>query len=143
MSQGIIYLIVNKQNGHRYVGQTTQGMNKRWQQHIQEAMRMSDKPLHRAMRKYGNHNFMIKELDECDESLLDEKEQYWIEKYNTFESAEGYNATNGGSRPIFSDETKQKLSEIASNRDRTPEEVINIKTTLTEKSKQQSWAFLS
>ena len=81
MSQGIIYLIVNKQNGHKYVGQTTQGMNKRWQQHIQEALRMSDKPLHRAMRKYGNHNFMIKEIDDCDESLLDEKEQYQIKQY--------------------------------------------------------------
>jgi len=120
MSQGIIYLIVNKQNGHKYVGQTTQGMNKRWQQHIQEAMRMSDKPLHRAMRKYGNHNFMIKELDECDESLLDEKEQYWIEKYNTFESAEGYNHTS----PVLSNEPKQ----IESN---------------TEKEKQEPWGVLT
>ena len=135
MSQGIIYLIINKQNGHKYVGQTTQPMNKRWQQHIQEALRMSDKPLHRAMRKYGNHNFMIKELDECDKSLLDQREQYWIEQYNTFNSSEGYNATSGGSRPEFSDETKQKLSEIAYNRERTDEEVANIKTTLTEKAK--------
>lgn len=143
MSQGIIYLIVNKQNGHKYVGQTTQGMNKRWQQHIQEALRMSNKPLHRAMRKYGNHNFMIKEIDECDESLLNEKEQYWIEKYNTFESAEGYNATNGGSRPVFSNETKQKLSEIAYNRERTDEEVNNIKKSLTEKAQHQPWGFLT
>ena len=81
MSRGIIYLITNKENGHKYVGQTTQGMNKRWQAHIQEAMRMSDSPLHRAMRKYGNHNFIIKEIDECDGSLLNEKEHYWTEKY--------------------------------------------------------------
>ena len=120
MSQGIIYLIVNKQNGHKYVGQTTQGMNKRWQQHIQEAMRMSDKPLHRTMRKYGNHNFMIKELDECDESLLDEKEQYWIEKYNCFESTEGYNHTS----PVLNNEPEQ----IESN---------------TEKEKQEPWGFLT
>ena len=119
MSQGIIYLIINKQNGHKYVGQTTQPMNKRWQQHIQEALRMSDKPLHRAMRKYGNHNFMIKEIDECDKSLLDQREQYWIEQYNTFNSSEGYNAT----------------SEI----EKTDEEVA----TLTEKVKQQSWGFLT
>jgi group I intron endonuclease len=121
MSQGIIYLIINKQNGHKYVGQTTQPMNKRWQQHIQEALRMSDKPLHCAMRKYGNHNFMIKELDECDKSLLDQREQYWIEQYNTFNSSEGYNATS------------ENLLEI----ERTDEEV----TTLTKK--QQSWGFLT
>lgn len=81
MSQGIIYLIINKQDGHKYIGQTTQLMNKKWQEHIQEALRMSAKPLHSAMRKYGNHHFMIKQIDECDSSLLDEKEQYWIQQY--------------------------------------------------------------
>jgi group I intron endonuclease len=81
MAQGIIYLILNKQNGHKYVGQTTQGMNKQWQQHIQEALKMSSKPLHRAMRKYGNNNFMIKEIDECDERLLNDKELYWIDQH--------------------------------------------------------------
>jgi group I intron endonuclease len=94
MSRGIIYLITNKENGHKYIGQTTQGMNKRWQQHLQEALRMSDKPIHRAMRKYGNHRFNIQEIDECDESLLNEKEEYWINYYNTFESMEGYNVDN-------------------------------------------------
>ena len=81
MSRGIIYLILNKENGHKYVGQTTQAMNRQWQQHIQETLRMSSKPLHHAMRQYGNNNFMIKEIDECNESLLNEKEQYWIEQY--------------------------------------------------------------
>ena len=109
MAQGIIYLITNKQNGHKYVGQTTQGMNKRWQQHIQEALRMSDKPLHRAMREYGNHNFMIKEIDECDETLLNEKEEYWIKQYNTFENAEGYNIISGSNKVVFKEETKQKI----------------------------------
>ena len=143
MSQGIIYLIINKQNGHKYVGQTTQTMNKRWAGHCQSALRMSDAPLHRAMRKYGNHNFLIREIDECDESLLDEKEQYWIEYYNTFESNEGYNATSGGGRTVFSEETKQKLSEIAYNRERTEEEVANIKTSMTQKAKTQPWGMLT
>ena len=56
-------------------------MNKKWQEHIQDALRMSKQPLHCAMRKYGNHNFMIKQIDECDSSLLNEKEQYWIKQY--------------------------------------------------------------
>jgi group I intron endonuclease len=143
MSQGTIYLIINKENGHKYVGQTTQPINKRWQQHIQDSIRMSPKPLHRAFRKYGVDKFMMKVIDECDESLLDEKEQYWIEQYNTFESAEGYNATSGGNRPIFSNETKQKLSEIASNRERTDEEINNIKNSLIEKAKVDPWGCLT
>ena len=143
MAQGIIYLITNKQNGHKYVGQTTQGMNKRWQQHIQEALRMSDKPLHRAMRKYGNHNFMIKEIDECDETLLNEKEEYWIKHYNTFESAEGYNATSGGDKTILSEETKQKISEKAKEKIFTPEHIENISIALTAKAKIEPWGILT
>jgi len=101
MAQGIIYLIINKQTGHKYVGQTTKAMNKIWQEHISEALRMSSSPLHRAMRKYGNHNFMIKELDECDDSLLNQKEEYWIKQYNTSKSEEGYN--------IISDDDKVEV----------------------------------
>ena len=135
MSQGIIYLIINKQNGHKYVGQTTQGMNKRWQQHIQEAMRMSSKPLHCAMRKYGNHNFTIKEIDECDESLLNEREEYWIKQYNTIESGEGYNSipkeliTNTNS-----EETKQKIFTT---------EHSTIAIALTTKTKIEPWGSLT
>lgn len=135
MSRGIIYLITNKENGHKYVGQTTQGMNKRWQQHIQEAIRMSDKPLHRAMRKYGNHRFNIQEIDECDESLLNEKEEYWIKHYNTSNSAEGYNATSGGDKVILSEETKKKISE--------DEHIKNISTTLSTKAKKEPWGALT
>ena len=91
MSTGCIYLLINKVNGHKYIGQTKRTLNKQWKQHIDEAMRMSPHPLHKAMRKYGNHNFMIREICECNESELDEKEEYYIKEYNTFKNAEGYN----------------------------------------------------
>jgi group I intron endonuclease len=82
MSRGIIYLITNKENGYKYIGQTTQGMNKVWQQHIQSATKMSSEPLHKAFRQYGVHRFGIQELDECDDYLLNERINNWIEKYN-------------------------------------------------------------
>jgi group I intron endonuclease len=82
MSRGIIYLILNKQNGHKYVGNTTLAMNKEWVHHIERSKRMSSEPLHKAFREHGVHNFMIKEIDECDESEFNEKTNYWIEQYN-------------------------------------------------------------
>ena len=85
MQVGTIYLIINKVNGHKYVGQTTQTTNKEWKQHIEDSKRMSPYPLHRAMRKYGTHQFLMKELEECDISKLDEREQYFINEYNTTE----------------------------------------------------------
>jgi group I intron endonuclease len=82
MARGIIYLILNKQNGHKYVGNTTLAMNKEWVHHIERSKRMSSEPLHKAFREQGVHNFMIKELDECDESEFIEKTNYWIEQYS-------------------------------------------------------------
>jgi len=82
MSRGIIYTIINKQNGYKYVGNTTLAMNKEWVHHMERSKRMSSEPLHKAFREYGTHNFMIRELDECDESEFESKTNYWIEKYN-------------------------------------------------------------
>ena len=81
MARGTIYLILNKQNGHKYVGNTTLGMNKEWVYHIERSKRMSAEPLHKAFRQFGTHNFMIKEIDECDESEIENKTNHWIEKY--------------------------------------------------------------
>jgi group I intron endonuclease len=125
MSRGIIYLITNKENGYKYVGQATQGMNKRWQQHIQEALRMSDKPLHCAMRKYGNHNFRIQEIDECDGLLLNEREEYWIKHYDTLK--EGYNVGLIDSTIIK--ESKNNIE--------------NISIPLTTKAKIEPWGIIT
>lgn len=143
MSRGIIYLIINKENGHKYVGQTTQPMNKRWQQHISESRRMSQKPLHKAFRKYGLDKFTIKEIDECDEKLLNEREEYWIKQYNTFESAEGYNATSGGDKTVFNEETKNKISKKMSEIERTDEWTQNIKQALEKKATIEPWGCLT
>ena len=81
MNRGIIYLILNKQTGEKYVGNTTLAMNKEWVHHIDRSKRMSSEPLHKAFRQYGVHNFMIKELDEYDNTCLDNKLNEWIDKY--------------------------------------------------------------
>ena len=81
MNRGIIYLILNKQTGEKYVGNTTLAMNKEWAHHIDRSKRMSSEPLHKAFRSYGVHNFMMKELDDYDDTCLDNKLTEWIEKY--------------------------------------------------------------
>jgi hypothetical protein len=86
---------------------------------------------------------MIKEIDECDESLLDEREEYWIKHYNTFESAEGYNATSGGDKVVLSEETKQKISEKAKQKILTSEHTENISIALTTKAKIEPWGILT
>lgn len=92
--QGYIYLIENKINGKKYVGCTVYTIEHRFQEHIKTISRSPNRPLYRAMKKYGIGNFSISALEECDESLLAEREIYWIEKLDTYKN--GYNATLGG-----------------------------------------------
>lgn len=49
---------------------------------------------HQALRKYGEENFEWIILEECDDTLLNEREIYWIKEKDTYNN--GYNETRGG-----------------------------------------------
>lgn len=95
---GFIYKITNKNNQHAYVGQTRISIEQRWKDHCRVSFNEnSDEynfPLHRAIRKYGKNNFIIELIEQCEDSVLDEKEIYWINELKTYEN--GYNASLGG-----------------------------------------------
>ena len=110
MQVGTIYLIINKVNGHKYIGQTTQTTNKAWKQHIEDSKRMSPDPLHRAMRKYGAHQFLMKELEECNTNKLDERVEHFIKEYNT---TEGYNTCLLYTSPSPRDRQKSRMPSSA------------------------------
>lgn len=108
--KGQIYLITNtaKTVYNQYTGQTRThykcgegltpfGYQKRFETHIREAIgeyRHHHAKLYMAMRKYGPEVFKVELLEECDMKDLDERERYYITKYDTFKN--GYNMTAGG-----------------------------------------------
>lgn len=95
---GIIYKITNKINGKSYIGQTVKPIEKRYKRHIHDA-KVDNYALHRAISKYGVENFEIETLETVSREKLDEREIYWIKKFNTHIFAEnscGYNMTTGG-----------------------------------------------
>lgn len=112
-----IYLIQNTINGKSYVGKSID-ISRRWSKHrsdtFNELSEVYNYPLYRAMRKYGIENFKFSVLEECSETELNEKEKYWISKFDTFNN--GYNQTLGGeldhSKPIKI--TESQLDEIIS-----------------------------
>lgn len=95
---GFIYRVVNRVNGKSYIGQTIHTIEWRWNTHLLSAYnnRMGDHNVlfHRAIRKYGIDAFEVMEIEKCDNSILNEREKYWIKKYNSY--GNGYNLTIGG-----------------------------------------------
>ena len=94
---GYIYKIVNLINNKIYIGQTTRNIQIRMREHISKAYDTKDNLyIHNAIRKYGENNFIIEIIEQIDNNLLDEREQYWISYYNSYNSENGYNLTHGG-----------------------------------------------
>ena len=96
-----IYKITNKINNKVYIGQTSSSIDYRWQTHIHDSKKAEcqNRPLYRAFHKYGIENFTVEEIEECNSEIVNEREIYWINYYNSYK--EGYNATLGGEgRPL-------------------------------------------
>ena len=96
---GYIYKITNLQNNKIYIGKTTTCIQERFSKHIYEANTPNTKGymfiLHKAFRKYGINNFNIEQIEEIDNFLLNDREIYWINFYNSM-IPNGYNMTFGG-----------------------------------------------
>lgn len=84
-----------------YVGATRRHPDQRFVEHRRDALRFKHRPLYAAINKYGIENFSLDVIEECDLASLSEREEYWIEKCNSF--ADGYNSTIGGAGKRFAD----------------------------------------
>ena len=92
---GYIYKITNIKNNKVYIGQTKQNIEQRFIQHKSHARNYrNNHKLGNAIRKYGEDNFIIEEIEKCQYSELDERERFWIKYYNSVEN--GYNTLFGG-----------------------------------------------
>lgn len=61
-----------------------------------------NRPLYRAIRKYGIENFDFVIIELCKPEDLNDKEIYWIKYYNSYEDVnKGYNLTPGGHAPVI------------------------------------------
>lgn len=119
MVKGYIYrhwIINDKGIEKSYIGQTINELEIRWQNGL--GYTTINSKFSNAIKKYGWNNFHhdIVETVECEtkeelKDVLNSLEKTYIETYDSFYN--GYNSTTGGDSYIFSDETKNKMSESA------------------------------
>lgn len=110
----LIYLITNKINNKKYIGQTIKNLDERIIDYYREYQYRTDceRPIIRAMRKYGFDNFVFEIVEDNIESQdeLDSKEIYYIDLYKTQVShGIGYNLKFGGFGGKHAKETKIKI----------------------------------
>ncbi len=113
-----IYAIVSKVDGKRYVGKSID-IEKRWTTHLSDLRRSTRKKdtnrhLFNSFRKYGEFNFGFEylEITEENDTLLKEKELFWISTLRTNEREFGFNLRlDSDTKCIVSDETRKIISE--------------------------------
>lgn len=94
-NQGKIYCAHCIHTGKKYIGQTISLLEYRVTQHFGLSKSNRHKFAY-ALKKYGRDGFIWGIIEESDISLLNDREVYWIEKYDTFKK--GYNSTTGGNQ---------------------------------------------
>ncbi len=106
---GIIYLIENKLNGKKYIGQTIRTLEKRWDEHCKTSNGCT--ALNNAIKKYSQENFSVSVLIESENEKLDDLEVEYISKYNTL-YPNGYNIQTGGTKgKKHCEESRLRMSE--------------------------------
>lgn len=85
-----IYKITNKVTGKSYIGRSIH-IEKRWKEHLQGKGSVL---LHQNFGQYGINNFTFEILELCNEELLNQKEEFWIKHFDTYNN--GYNQNSGG-----------------------------------------------
>ena len=90
-----IYKITNQKTNECYIGQAVD-VAKRWKDHAKCGLGIdtpANNKLYQAMKEYGLHNFSFELLENCSKENLNEKEQKYIDIYQSYDY--DYNQNKG------------------------------------------------
>jgi group I intron endonuclease len=111
-----VYLVTNKVNGKKYVGQTSRRLIDRWRGHQTPLRKQRNSCLYNAIQKYGAENFEVKTLVVVgSKQEMDYYECKLIKAFDT-KVPKGYNITDGGEGPSgykHSEEARKAISRKA------------------------------
>jgi len=106
---GYIYILTNKINGKKYVGQTLRNdINIRWKEHMNN--KNNNTCISKAFNKYNIKNFKFQIICICFDEDCNKYEIDYIKKYNTI-SPNGYNLESGGNNSKCHPDTIKLISQ--------------------------------
>ena len=112
IDKGKIYKITNTLDGKIYIGCTVNSLEKRFYEHLYRCYKSDFKSkLYNAIKKYGEENFIIELIEECDVDVIYSTEKKYIIDCDTYEN--GLNSTLGGEGCLgykHSPEIRRKIS---------------------------------
>ena len=115
MQQYYIYKHTNKINGQVYIGQTCQDPQRRWRKNGEGYI--GSPYFYSAIQLYGWNNFLHEIIEtNLSKNEADKKEKYWINFYKSNQKGYGYNLTEGGRSTYYTQDSKNKMSQKASER---------------------------
>lgn len=135
-----IYLLMNRTNFKKYVGQTSRTLARRFWEHANNLKYA----IGQAMQKYGIENFTIELIEVCEtRKQANEREKFWIAFHDCI-APNGYNRTDGGETHSFSAEALHNMSEGQKRRYSIPPNTKNLQKPKNgalrrPKVKQNSW----
>lgn len=102
-----IYRITNLTDGKIYIGQTRDF--ERRMKDYQYRVNAPSSNMEKIIAKYGKDNFKYELIEECAINKLDEREIYYIHKFNAIDPEIGYNKCKGGGSHTHTEDTKIRM----------------------------------
>lgn len=123
-----IYKIANAINDKVYIGQS-RSYERRRASHLNKLSKNKHENSHlqRSWNKYGRENFTVDLIEVCEIEVLTERENHWMNHYESFNDSKGYNKLMPSENNLsyaHSDSSKELLSKAKTVY--TDEELIDI-----------------
>ena len=139
-------MIKNNENNKSYIGQSIDIKN-RWMRHKSELNNNNhiNNHLQFAWNKYGEDCFSFIILEECPIESLDEREIFYIEKFNSRNEEIGYNIALGGNQISQDERVSNAISKAQKNNFSDPikGKVLREKLSLVTKGKRLSCSHIN
>ena len=115
-----IYKITNPK-GNSYIGQSRDIEHRFYYYKLSSEWIKEQRKLYNSIKKYGHENHTFEIIEECTEEVINNREIYWIEFYDSVKN--GLNLKYGGIGGRHSEETKQNISKALMGKKQSKETI--------------------